>query len=247
MQSALDAASYPLVPYSNRIAQARLMWAGQTYELRKNFPPEPHAIHGCGWEQAWDVLDSDDQFAELGLEHEADSAWPFDFSARQTIRVRPDRLELHMQLTNLAAVAAPAGLGWHPYFTKRPGCTIAFDATGRWEMGPDQLPTHLAAHAGVHAEGNALRLDHCFEGWSGALDWRDPVLDVRVTSDISRMVVYTTPELNCIAIEPVSHVNNALARIAELGESAQDLGVRILQPGESTTAAMTIEVRATSA
>jgi aldose 1-epimerase len=247
MQSALDAASYPLVPYSNRIAQARLGWAGQTYELRKNFLPEPHAIHGCGWEQAWDVLDCDDQFAVLGLEHEADRAWPFDFSGRQTMRVHPDRLELQMQFTNLAVVAVPAGLGWHPYFTKRPGCRIAFDATGRWEMGRDQLPTHLAAHAGVHADGNTLRLDHCFDGWSGALEWRDSVLDVRVTSNLSRLVVYTTPERNCIAIEPVSHVNNALARIAELGESMQDLGVRVLQPGESTTAAMTIEVRAASA
>ncbi len=243
MQSALDSASYPLVPYSNRIALAVLTWDGKTCVLRKNFLPEPHAIHGCGWEQAWDVIDGDDECAVLALEHEADSAWPFDFSARQTIRVHPDRLELQMQVTNLASAAAPVGLGWHPYFIKRPGSRIAFDATGRWEMGPDKLPTHRTAHDGVRSDGNVLQLDHCFEGWSGALDWRDPELDVRVTSDLSRLVVYTTPQLDCIAIEPVSHVNNALARMAELGESAQDLGIRIVQRGASTSGTMTIEVR----
>ena len=44
-----EAASYPLVPFSNRIAQARFSVDGKPYVLRRNFGDHPHAIHGCGW------------------------------------------------------------------------------------------------------------------------------------------------------------------------------------------------------
>ena len=38
--------------------------------------PEPHAIHGVGWQRPWSVLDSDDSFAMLAYEHRADASWP---------------------------------------------------------------------------------------------------------------------------------------------------------------------------
>ena len=37
-------ASFPLVPWSNRIAEARFGWAGRDYQLRVNFP-DGTAIH----------------------------------------------------------------------------------------------------------------------------------------------------------------------------------------------------------
>src|SRR5436190_23306818 len=48
-------ASYPLVPFSNRIAHARFRFAGADVALHRNFPPEPHAIHGDAWQHAWQV------------------------------------------------------------------------------------------------------------------------------------------------------------------------------------------------
>src|SRR5438552_19144770 len=44
-------ACYPLVPYSNRIANARLTLDGRAYTLRKNFGEHPHSIHGVGWQR----------------------------------------------------------------------------------------------------------------------------------------------------------------------------------------------------
>src|SRR5258708_3581235 len=44
----LGMASFPLVPYSNRIANASFMWEGSAVTLRRNFLPEVHAIHGVG-------------------------------------------------------------------------------------------------------------------------------------------------------------------------------------------------------
>jgi aldose 1-epimerase len=48
----LRMASFPLVPYSNRIGHGRFDWDGHAVGITPNFPPEPHAIHGVGWKAA---------------------------------------------------------------------------------------------------------------------------------------------------------------------------------------------------
>lgn len=242
MHSVRQSASYPLLPFSNRVAHAQLQWAGTSHPLIKNCEPEPHAIHGIGWERPWAVLESSDQFALLSLEHKADAAWPFDFDASQAFKLEAHALEMTMSITNQSPVSAPVGLGWHPYFTKRPDTHIDFDAQGRWEMDTDKLPTHREPHTGLHMDCSRLTVDHCFDGWNGRLELRDSVLRVKVTSHLSRLVVFTTPERTDIAVEPVSHVNNALNLMAQTGASADALGVCILQPGQTFSCEMRIEV-----
>lgn len=48
-------ASYPLVPYSNRIRDARFDYRERTIELARNFGDNPNAIHGVGWQRPWEV------------------------------------------------------------------------------------------------------------------------------------------------------------------------------------------------
>jgi aldose 1-epimerase len=88
-------------------------------------------------------------------------------------------------------------------------------------------------------------VDHCFDGWSGSLQLTDAVLRTRVTSTLSRLVVFTTPQRDSIAIEPVSHINNAVNLMARTGASADELGVCILQPGQTFSCEMRIEVERT--
>jgi len=244
LRSALDSACYPLVPYSNRIGDAKLLWAGQQYPLNKNFPPEPHAIHGSGWESAWSVEAIDSESVTLTLDHQPNAAWPFAFRASQTLQLEDKALQMHMSITNRHDALVPAGMGWHPYFTKRPGTRLAFTATGRWAMGPDQLPIELEAHTGLRQDVAALAVDHCFEGWSGGLEWSDTLLHVQVQSDLRRLVVFTRPELDCVAIEPVSHANNAFNRMAGAPSQAGALGVQLLLPGQTFSAQMRISVQA---
>src|SRR4051812_33922594 len=58
-------ACYPLVPYSNRNANATLRFAGHDYELDRNFGNHPHSIHGVGWQRPWQVVARDDSTALL--------------------------------------------------------------------------------------------------------------------------------------------------------------------------------------
>jgi aldose 1-epimerase len=232
-------ACYPLVPFSNRVAQAQLQWNGTTHPLVKNFADEAHSIHGVGWRRAWQVLDVSDDFAMLSLEHRADAAWPFAFDASQIFRLKGNALEVTLSITNQSPGDAPVGLGWHPYFVKRPGAQLQFAATGRWEMGGDKLPTERTPSPGLSTACAALDIDNCFDGWAGSATLRDALLTVRMASDVQRLVVYTTPHKDFMAIEPVSHVNNAM----NSPTSATELGVVILAAGQSWQAHMSIHIQ----
>ena len=245
LASARQAGSYPLVPFSNRIAQATLEWQGTQHPLIRNNGPEPHAIHGVGWQRPWEVLDSDDSYALLAYEHPADAAWPFAFDSSQTLRLREGILEFTLSLTNQSRQAAPAGLGWHPYFVKRTRSHIRFEAGGRWEMGEDKLPTQRHPSTGLDTDCAFLDVDHCFDGWTHTVHLHDELLHTQVTSSLSRLVVFTNETRDFVAIEPVSHVNNAMNQV-QAGADPASLGLAILQPGESITAQMSIAVERAS-
>jgi aldose 1-epimerase len=232
---------YPLVPFSNRIGQASLVWQGTQHPLIRNNGDEPHAIHGVGWQRPWSVLESDEHSAMLAYEHRSDAAWPFAFDCSQNFRLRPNGLEMVLALTNQSSQPAPAGVGWHPYFVKRPRSRISFQASGRWDMGPDKLPTVRKPSNGLDADCAFLDVDHCYDGWDGTAHLRDENMHVRIHSGLTRLVAFTNSTREYVAIEPVSHVNNAVHLYAS-GASADELGLRVLQPGESMMAQMEIEV-----
>ena len=239
-------ACYPLVPFSNRIAHATLEWNGTSHPLVRNFAPEPHAIHGVGWLRPWQILETSDTFALMSFEHRPDASWPFAFDCSQAFRLSPDALELTLSGTNQSDQPVPFGLGWHPYFVKRADSHIRFRAAGRWEMGPDNLPTHRTDHPGLDQPCVGLSFDHCFDQWQGAVELRDAQMSVRLTSSLDHLVVFTNDTRNFVAIEPVSHVNNAVNMADAHPQRLAELGVQLLQPGESLSASMRIETGPTA-
>ena len=239
------AGSYPLVPFSNRVSHARLHWQGAAHPLVKNFEPEPHAIHGVGWERPWAVREANDTSAVLSYQHKADAAWPFDFDSAQAFKLSSQALEMSISITNQSQVPAPVGLGWHPYFAKRSDSRIAFSSAGRWDMGDDKLPTQRRDNPGLDLGCATLTVDHCFDGWHGELHLRDALLHTRISANVSHLVIYTKPGLNCVAIEPVSHVNDAINLMARTGATAESLGLQILKPGETFSCAMRIDTERT--
>lgn len=242
LTTARQAGCYPLVPFSNRVGHATLKWAGTSHPLVQTTGDEPHAIHGVGWQRPWQVLEASPQFALLSYEHKPDATWPFAFDTSQAFRLTANALALTLSITNQSAVAAPVRLGWHPYFVKRARSRIAFEATGRWEMSAEKLPTHRVLAHGLDADCALLDVDHCFDGWPGVAHLRDEQLHTRLSSNLKRLVVFTHSTRDFVAIEPVSHVNNAINLMTASGTSALELGVRVLQPGESMSAEMSIHV-----
>ena len=169
-------ASFPLVPYSNRIANGTFEWDGSRITLARNFPPEPHAIHGVGFEQPWTCASRADDSALLTLNHRPDAGWPWPFEAQQRITLADRELTLDLRAVNLAPHPAPLAFGHHPYFP-RSGARLQFAARSVWLVGDDGLPREPVPVSGRFdfSAGAAVdrgEIDHCFTGWNGAANHR---------------------------------------------------------------------------
>jgi aldose 1-epimerase len=233
-------AGFPLVPFSNRIGDGRFAWNGKAVTLARNFPPEPHAIHGVGFERPWQILSRTNDSALLALLHLPDAGWPWAFEARQRITLTDGALTLDLSAVNLEAQAVPLAFGHHPYIP-RSGARLTFHAQGVWLPGEDGLPGDLVKPTGSLDFSKGLDVeqadvDHCFSGWSRAayIVWPDQPLALEITasSALSCAVVYSSRELDAFCFEPVAHANNALNR--QDGESPMP----VVAPGGSFSASI---------
>lgn len=231
-------ACYPLIPYGNRIAQRRFSFAGAGYELAANFPG-PHSLHGVGWRRAWRVDAADETSCALGLDHRPTVSggedWPFAFDARQVFSLGAAGLTVAMSVTNSGETDAPAGIGLHPFFVRRPGQRLAFNSQGAWTNGPDMLPAErLSVRPWRYAAGRMLddtALDNDFVGWDGkALMTANegPDIVLRASAAFGCLRVYTPPDADFFAVEPVSHRADAINHPRQ-AEGA----MATLKPGET--------------
>jgi aldose 1-epimerase len=239
-RNAYATAGFPLVPYSNRIGQGSFEWRGKRITLARNFPPEPHAIHGVGFERTWQLHARDQDSAVLRFVHRPDAAWPWAFDARQTITLTDDLLILEFSAVNLESHAVPLAFGHHPYFP-RDGARLSFHAQGVWLLGDDGLPRELVKPSGPFdfSEGAPVEgadIDHCFTGWNGVaiISWPDrpQALGITASRVLSSAVIYIRRELDAFCFEPVPHINNALNR------DDRESSMPVIAPGESFEASV---------
>ncbi len=212
----LGLSSFPLVPWSNRIGAGRFVWGGHEVSITPNFAPEPHAIHGVGWNDIWQMEAQSANSATLTLDHKGDPRWPWAFSARQILTVKEEGLTIAMSAQNNASEAAPLGFGHHPYFDQQ-GASLWFNAKRVWMNDDDRLPTGSEIPSGMFdfsREGalGGRAVDHCFAGWNGKarIAWEGRPLGLLITSDLPAAVVYIPEGEDRFCFEPVPHSNNAL-------------------------------------
>lgn len=235
-------ACFPLVPFSNRIAQGKFRWAGRDYALDRNFGDRPHAIHGIGWQSTWSVATASATSAVLTLTHAATGAqaarWPFAFEAEQRFTLTAERLRVALSITNHHSGPAPVGLGLHPYFPRAHDATLQFAAREVWTNLAEPLPAQRipVPPEWDHARGllvGSAALDNCFTGWDGTarIAWVSggPALIVEAGELFRHLIIYTPPGHDFFCVEPVSHMTDAINRI----DHEINAGLRTLAPGET--------------
>jgi aldose 1-epimerase len=232
----LAMASFPLVPFSNRIGYARFVWDGQEIEMTPNFAPEPHAIHGTGWKDAWVIGELSHTQCQLKLHHNADARWPWSFEASQSFRLNENSLEINVGVTNLSDQAAPLAFGHHPYFDQQ-GAQLSFSATHVFMSGEDALPTDAITPSGEYdfstgAPVAGRDIDHCYAGWNGRahIEWTGRAHALDIEADMATTVVYVPKDRSEFCFEPVPHINNALNRPGDLP------AMPVVKPGDRYTA-----------
>lgn len=243
---AVEASSFPLVPFSNRIENAELAFRGRRYALPANMAGEPHAIHGQGWQLPWHVVEHAPARAALELEH-ALPGTPFCYRASQVLELHAWGLELHMQLVNLGRDPMPAGLGFHPYFERGSGATLQAELDCVWLPDEQKIPRGAASLPDPWDFSSArsldgVDLDHCFGGWGGRarLCWSDGLaLELAADRPLDHLVLYVPPRETYFCVEPVSHVPDGF-NLWERGVART--GTRILGPGEQLAARASLRI-----
>ncbi|HUE78631.1 MAG TPA: aldose 1-epimerase [Sphingomicrobium sp.] len=246
-QNVLEAASFPLVPYVNRIRGGRFAFRGREVKLAENMAGDASPLHGQGWLAPWRVERASGAEAALSFHHAA-GEWPWEYRAEQRFALDSTGLWLSLECRNLADEPMPCGLGQHPYFHCGNNTRIDAGVTHAWTIDAQVLPVEQVAATGrFDLRDRAVcgqDLDHGFGGWNGRARLSDPdwPFDIAMSSPGARFFQLYSPASGGIFVaEPVTHANAALNAPEDRWG---DLGMRVLEPGEAMSLAMRLEVTA---
>jgi aldose 1-epimerase len=227
-----------MVPFIGRIGNGRFVFDRVDYRLKPNMPPEPHAIHGRGWQTSWTINHSNNGDIVMEQTYHGSGDWPWSYHARQNFSAEGNTLHVNMALKNLSETQMPAGLGWHPYFPKA-GAQLEADTSAIWANVQDGIigdrPSRLKPENDLRflRQVDTLNLDSCYTMSRNVarIEWPERCLGISVSSGptLNYLTVFTPPEENYFCIEPVSHIPDAINNPL----SPNDTGFRVLQPGES--------------
>jgi aldose 1-epimerase len=237
-------ASFPLVPFVNRVRDGTFVFRGRRVTLARNMHPDPSPLHGQGWLGAWDVCSSSSDGAELVYRHVA-GEWPWAYEARQIFALDEQGLSLELICANRSDEPMPCGLGQHPFFPCTPATRLDTGVESVWTIDEHVLPVERVPALGRYDLRDRLvcaqGLDHGFGGWSGRAVITDPALPFRIemSSPEARFFqLYSPASGGLFVAEPVTHANAALN---EPEESWPELGLRVLEPGEAMSLTMRVD------
>jgi aldose 1-epimerase len=243
----LETASFPLVPYVNRIRGGEFKFRGRAVQLQANMAGDPSPLHGRGWLAEWVVQQADSRSAELSFNY-APGEWPWAYEARQRFELDPEGLSVALSCRNLADEPMPCGLGQHPYFFCSGSTRLDTRVTHAWTIDEHVLPVDKVAAEGrfdlTERAVCGLDLDHGFAGWSGSARMTDPAWPFEIemsSSNANCFQLYSPPTGGIFVAEPVTHANAALNAPED---QWPELGMRVLEPGEEMRLDMRLGVRA---
>ena len=240
-------ASFPLLPYCNRIRDARFEFGGGTVDLNGNDRRFAHALHGNAWRHPWRVGARTESSLELHFEHQpmphVPGDWPFHYRGLQRIELIGGALRITLSAQNLADRPMPFGMGHHPYYPRTAQTRIHADVQAMWHADADVLPTHLGPHPAVDAlrhgmSPDAFELDNNFANWTreATIAWPDEHRHLTMTADapFDHMVVFAPANDPQLCVEPVTNTTDCFNAVG----MREHVGGCILQPGEEIAAAV---------
>lgn len=238
-----EMASFPLVPFSNRVRGGRFNCDGRAVTLSPNLPGDKSPLHGQGWRNAWVVAKSDEASAMLSFVHEP-GEWPWGYESWQVFALDETGLTVTLSCRNLSVERMPCGLAQHPYFPCDGETRLETGVTDVWLIDEDMLPTKLVPTRGKFLPSNGpvcgRGLDHGYEGWSGEalINWGHGA-KVRMTAEAPRFQLYAPASGSLFVAEPVENANAALNLPQEQWEAA---GLALLAQGEQRSLTVRFEV-----
>lgn len=227
---------YPLMPYSNRIADAKVRIEGEVVSLLAHPAAVPHTLHGNAHAQSWTTTASSETTATLELQSAASLAWPWRYRATQSFELTRSKLNIRLVLCNTDSCVMPAGFGLHPYFRHQPDALLTYSASTRWSATPEFLAQSSRPLADTERYEQPRRLPDggmtdYVGGWTGTLALGLPAgvrIQMQADTVFNHMVVHRPDNAAYLCLEPVSHVANGFNLAAQ---GVAHTGTHLLQPG----------------
>ncbi|PIB95228.1 aldose 1-epimerase [Caulobacter sp. X] len=227
---------FPMTPFAGRIENARFEWRDGLHQVSRP-PGEPHGLHGDGWLSTWAVIGQTRETIEL--EHCGDCG-ALAYRATLFYGLDAEGLKVSLTLRSDARHPLPFGLGFHPWFARRPGARVCFQAQRFWLEAPGGFPsTSISLPQELDfAQGAPIPStwrNNVYEGWHRRLAITYPDLNLKISmqasANLNWLMVYANPELDYICFEPQSHrpaAHNSPGR-------GPRYGLMELMPGETLT------------
>jgi aldose 1-epimerase len=231
---------FPLVPYSGRIENAELRFAGRTYLLPATSSARPHALHGNAHLQTWAVSQAAKSAVMLELQSKAAESWPWSYRAQMEIVLQTQsKAVITLQLHNTDARPQPVGIGLHPYFSAPYDNLLEHNADGCWSTsggipsGEGPTPYSLEQLRVCLSQQSLHGVTRHLSGWRGraAIRVSERIKLVMQASPVFHFLVVHRPRAHgYICLEPASHLANGF----NLQSSVNPVtGTYILQPNQT--------------
>ena len=241
-------ASFVMVPFCSRVTGGRFHYARQQVQLTPNFVPEPHCIHGFGWQSRWRIQDQEANSCTLTYSHDVEASgrtgWPWRFHVAQHFALSEVALSHTVTVENASDTAMPVGAGYHPHLPLSPTSEIHLACQGELALDDDGLPWTGQSREELSGPADLVNplktrpwldkaLDQVYVWRQGPakISWPEQPYSLVIEPDaaLPHWVVYAPKGENFICIEPISHLPNALNLFAP-GQSEPGAMVN-LDPG----------------
>jgi aldose 1-epimerase len=254
-EESLTWCNWMMLPYSNRIENGKFTFEGKEYTLRNG---ENNAIHGDTRTRQWCVEDQTETYIRCEFRSDAhdDFNWPWQIEARGEYEIMGNVFSQRVWLWNRSDSRMPAGLGYHPYFSRsltKPGepALVQMNVFGvypdandnRIPSGPAQPPIPEIDFSTEKAIPTDYGYDFCANGYDGGGTIRWPESGVKLTfkcsPEMTHLVEYNPLQYPYFAVEPVANATNGVNLLAN-GDPTS--GIVVLEPGECLEARFDIVV-----
>lgn len=209
------AGAFPMLPFNNRLQNARFDWGMQTVQLAPQ-KDQLHGLHGVGHRRSWEVVQASATAVTLSLIHDEPSAdWPWRFTAEMRYLLTPDGLQVTISLQNTSPTEMPAALGWHPFIPQtvlakgqsayvelmaQQSHALGADGLGRASLSMTNSPVKKFRISTLNPQTTA------YEGWDGQLLMGvDAKYSMRLSSsNAAHLVLHVPAKPEYMCIEPIT-------------------------------------------
>ncbi|QHI39213.1 Aldose 1-epimerase [Kordia antarctica] len=229
-------ASSILFPFANRIKDGEYTFNDSKYKLDCNEVDKNNALHGLVYNKTFVCIHkvTTADYACVTLQYKdggKHKGFPFKFNIELTYTLSKSGIILSITIVNKSKKTFPFTLGWHPYFNSvnLDNSSINFKSTKKYVLDSQQIisgETDLDFEMPLQLKGT--KLDDGYPLETNEIDFSTPAycFNIRSSAKENFLQLYTPPQPNIIAIEPMTgaadNFNNKI-------------GLQTLQPNETYT------------